>query len=421
MTRKRVLLVVGGIVAVILAGTAAFLGWAVLRSPPQGGLEAATDVTLETVDTAPPVKVAQPPPKTEPQPEQPCWDAFGGGPRRELSRGDIYLGVPGRSTWARGLGDLIEFPPVYCDGRLYVNLERGKTLALDATTGKTLWSRRAIGLTPSSPAIAGDLLFVTSKGGSITALRRQDGSLVWQLRPGAPVESSPVVVDDVVYVAVSDGRLFALGARTGKPRWVYNLHGKINSSPSVVGANVCITTYAGAVGCFRRNTGEKVWLRYFKRDFVRYDSFYASASSDGRRLYTASRGGRVLALDAATGDTIWEVHTGGWTYGTPAVSGGRIFVADLDRTIRAFRAADGALLWSRPTGGRVLAPALVVGNLVFYSTLEGRTVALWAPTGVERWHHRSGAYAPGIATRGHYYLSLNGVLAAFEGSLQRRR
>lgn len=416
MTRKRVAVIVGGVLAILLAGAAVVVAWLALREPSQGHLEAVTDVTVETVDTAPPETVKEPPPEQEPAHEEPCWETFGGSPRREMSRPEIQLGVPGKSSWARGLKDLMEFPPVYCEGRLYVNLVQGKTVALDAATGTVLWARRAVGLTPSSPAIDGDRLIVTSKAGAITALRRRDGSLLWQVRPGASVESSPVVADDIVFVGTGDGRLMALDAITGKPKWAYHVGGTINSSPSLVGPNVCVTTYNGAVGCFRRSNGEKVWLRYFKRDFVRYASFYASASSDGKQIYTVSREGLVLALDAATGDTVWDVHTGGWAYGTPAIAEGRVFVADLDRTIRAFRASDGSLLWSRPAGGRVLAPALVVGNLVFYSTLEGRTVALWAPTGEERWRIRSGKYAPGIATNGHYYLSLNGLLVAFKGT-----
>src|SRR5207344_596365 len=113
------------------------------------------------------------------------------------------------------------------------------------------------------------------------------------------------------------GRLFALDVRTGKPRWVYDLGGRISSSPSVVGDKVCITTYSGAVACVRRATGERVWVKYFKRDPLRYDSFYASASSDGRYLFTVSRSGHVLALDATTGDEVWRASTGALTYGTP--------------------------------------------------------------------------------------------------------
>ena len=113
-----------------------------------------------------------------------------------------------------------------------------------------------------------------------------------------------------MYVGADDGRLFALDVSTGKPRWVYDLGGRISASPSAVGTNVCITTYSGAVGCFRRSTGERAWVRYFKRDALRYESFYASASSDGRRIYTVARSGKVLALDASSGDDVWQVTHG---------------------------------------------------------------------------------------------------------------
>ena len=35
-----------------------------------------------------------------------------------------------------GVGGYIEYPPSYCDGRLYVNTFRGRTAAFDASTGK---------------------------------------------------------------------------------------------------------------------------------------------------------------------------------------------------------------------------------------------------------------------------------------------
>ena len=151
------------------------------------------------------------------------------------------------------MGDLMEYPPTYCRGRLFVDLERGRTVAVDAATGKVIWSRAAPGPTASSPAIAGQNVVVSSHGGTVTALRQSDGELVWQLRTNVPVESSPVAVGGTVYVGASDGRLFALAAATGRTRWIYDFRGRISSSPSVVGGLVCITTYTGAVGCLHRD------------------------------------------------------------------------------------------------------------------------------------------------------------------------
>ena len=42
--------------------------------------------------------------------------------------------------------------------------------------------------------------------------------------------------------------------------------------------------------------GKKLWSTYVRRDAFRYESFYASPSTDGARLYTISRSGKVVAL-----------------------------------------------------------------------------------------------------------------------------
>ena len=145
---------------------------------------------------------------------------------------------------------------------------------------------------PSTPAISGDNLIVSAKDGTVTALTRKSGKVVWQLRTNAIVESSPAVVDGVAYFGATDGRLFAVDADTGRVRWAYDTGGRINSSPSLAQGRVCITTYAGSIFCVRQRDGRKLWSTYVKRDAFRYESFYASASTDGERLYTIARSGR---------------------------------------------------------------------------------------------------------------------------------
>lgn len=406
-------LILGAVAVVIAAAGAGVALFLVFRDPPEGGLVAPTAVTVVTTDTTPVKRPTKPHQLVD---EQPCWPAFGGGPLRNLARPEIHLGVPGHSVWARGMGDLMEYPPTYCHGRLFVNLERGSTVAVDAATGKVLWSRLAPGPTASSPAIAGENVVVSSHGGTVTALRQRDGALVWQLRTNVPVESSPVVVDGTVYVGASDGRLFALDAATGATRWIYDFRGRISSSPSVVGDLVCGTTYTGAIACLHRADGSRAWIHFFKRDTFRYESFYSSPSSDGQHVFAVARSGRLTALAIATGDTLWTYRTGALTYGTPSVANGRLFVADLSGNVAAVQTSNGARLWRTHVPGRVLGPTLVVGNLVLFSTLEGSTYAARVTDGRLVWHFRAGKYAPGIATEKHYYLSLNGLLAAFAGT-----
>lgn len=370
------------------------------------------DVTVVGAETDVPRPEAPP----EPTGDQRCWRTFGGDPRRSLARPDAALGLPAlKFLWTRGLGSYIEFPPVYCDGDLYVNSFRGTTYALDAQTGEIQWRRRVGGTLPSSPAIDGPRVLVASQSGTVTALDRRSGRRLWQVRTAGKVESSPVVVDGTAFFGSHDGRLFAVSSDTGRVLWAYQTGGRINASASVFGGRVCITTYAGSFVCLNRRTGEEEWTTYLKRDPFRYDSFYASPSSDGVRLYSVSRSGKVAALDATNGRVVWTASVGGIGYTTPAVADGRVFAGGFDGRLRAFGASSGDEIWNRWVGGRILGSPVVIGPYVFFSTLEKRTYALRVSDGSIAWRLPLGRYSPGIATERTYFFSLNGRLIATPG------
>ena len=75
----------------------------------------------------------------------------------------------------------------------------------------------------------------------------------------------------------------------GAVRWAYDTGGRINASPSIWGNRICIATYAGSLFCLDRRDGDKLWSKYFNRGFFRNQSFYASPSTDGRRIFLVSR------------------------------------------------------------------------------------------------------------------------------------
>jgi putative inorganic carbon (HCO3(-)) transporter len=420
--RKVFLIPFGAGMLIIVAGLGTSLALH-FRSPGVGkSITSFTGLTVSTPTVTEHSRPAHKPPakKKAKTASELCWNNFGGDQERSLSRPTVNLGRPTKLVWTKGLHDLMEYPPSYCNGRLYVNLEEGRTLAINAENGHVIWSRKAPGFTASTPAIAGPRLFVSSHGGTVTAFRRSDGALLWRLKTNAPVESSPVAVRGVVYVGAADGKLYALRARTGKPVWIYDTGGRISSSPSVVGGHVCITTYSGLIACLRRGNGHLVWAVTVRRDFVSYDSFYASPSSDGRRIFTVSRSGKVLALAVSSGRILWTYNLGETAYGTPSIADGRVFVADLAGDLHAFKTTNGALLWQLHVPGEILGPSIVVGKLVFFSTQQGDTYAARTDDGRIVWQIGMGKFSPGIATDKHYYFSFNGRLAVFDGRYSKR-
>jgi outer membrane protein assembly factor BamB len=408
---KWILLAVAALVVLLVGATAAL--WLANRERTQGAID--TNLSGVTVSVATKPKPS-PKPKPEKTSDRRCWNLFGANPARSLARPGTELGIPVKKPlWSRVLAGYIEFPPAYCDGMLYVNTFEGDTYAIRADTGKVRWRRKIGGTKPSSPAIDGPRLIISSQDGTVTALDRKTGRTLWRVATAGKVESSPVVVGGLVYFGSHDGRLFAVQSTNGRIRWAYDTGGRINASPSVFGIKVCMTNYSGAIGCFNRRTGRRVWITYVKRDAFRYESFYASPSTDGSRLYTLARTGKVVAVDASNGRIVWTAHVGGLGYPTPAVADGRVFVGGFDGYLRAFRATTGAQLWRTYVGGKMLGAPVVVGDLVFFSTIQKHTYAVRARDGKQVWSLPMGKYTPGIATEKTYYFSLNGRLLAFRG------
>ena len=220
---------------------------------------------------------------------------------------------------------------------------------------------------------------------------------MWQVQTAGKVESSPVVVDGIAYFGSHDGRFFAVSSDTGRIRWAYQTGGRINASPSVFGGRVCVTTYAGSFVCLDRGHGRGGWTTYLKRDAFRYESFYASPSSDGERLYSLARSGALYALDASSGRVVWRAGVGGLGHDPRGRRRARVR-GRIRRRLRAFRATSGDELWSTWVGGRILGAPVVIGPYVFFSTLEKRTFALRVEDGSVAWRLPLGKYAPGIAT-----------------------
>ena len=87
-----------------------------------------------------------------------------------------------------------------------------------------------------------------------------------------------------------------------------------------------------------------------KRDAFRYESFYASASTDGRRLYTIGRSGTIVALDARNRRrSSGSRRSTSWGYSTPAVGDDRVFIGGFDGALHAYRKTDGKELWKAPS------------------------------------------------------------------------
>jgi outer membrane protein assembly factor BamB len=141
-------------------------------------------------------------------------------------------------------------------------------------------------------------------------------------------------------------------------------------------------------------------------------------------LYADSTGGKLAALDASTGKTIWSKssRTHGWFgwgdakrkdafyAGGPAVAGNLLAVGTLDGHVYGVNAKDGSPRWEAELKSEVLASPLIVGDLVVVRTSDGRIYGLDSGSGSRRWVYDQGN-VPLLSLRGNGpMLTANGVL-----------
>ncbi len=110
-----------------------------------------------------------------------------------------------------------------------------------------------------------------------------------------------------------------------------------------------------------------------------------SPSTDGARIFAASHGGDVMALDLASGRRIWSSQTNLPLSAGPAHGGGVLALGTTDGDLIAIDSETGSELWRRAVGGEVLAPPAIGGEVVALRTVDGRLRGYSSLDGREIW------------------------------------
>jgi outer membrane protein assembly factor BamB len=195
-----------------------------------------------------------------------------------------------RVLWSRRLPDVADSTPVYRDGRLYLTLRNGSTVALDARTGEQIWLAPPTGpkITNSSPAIdpSGKWVYAYGLDGSVHKYDAEAGQEVvgggWPARvttlTDVEKESSSLNLANgklyvttsgylgdyghyaghLVVVNLASGAIEARDPTTGRLLWT-SPNGTVGSihweSPIVVDGKLIISDESGNVTTFGAGNG----------------------------------------------------------------------------------------------------------------------------------------------------------------------
>lgn len=285
---------------------------------------------------------------------------FGGASASVFVRtGSIYCldAHTGRLIWRTPTTQEVFSSPCVAEGRVYVgeglHQNTGSRMrCLDALTGRVLWEFEVESHAEGSPTVSEQRVYFGAGDDGLYCLDALTGEMIWHL-PGYHIDASPVVAGRVLYVGTGYTRptFLALDAHTGKVIWKKDLETSAWGDPALSGdlvffgiSNVSLGTEQGEplgkVLCLDARTGEERW------SFRAGHGIGASLVADGEDLFCASWDHKVYGLDPATGRKRWETDVGDIVFSSPAVDAQHLYVATHSGRLLCLGRATGQIQWT---------------------------------------------------------------------------
>jgi outer membrane protein assembly factor BamB len=298
--------------------------------------------------------------------------------------------------------------PAAFDDSVIVGTSNGTVVRLNASDGSVRWETRILanpvfsGIT-SSPKVAFDRVFIgtfneSGGPGEVVSLWASNGTVDWRHPTGSVHYSSPAYANGTVYVGIMGTYnttsqvsfdppygVLALDSETGAERWFFATGGSVAASPAIAADNLIVPAKDGTVYAIRRSSGTEAWRAAVDAGVsspaVRGDTVFVGGGSFGA-------GGRVTALDVATGAVRWSFTPNGPVQSSLSYADGEVLFATntAQGTVYALNASSGAARWTFVTSpaAYALSSPVVADGLVFAASDNGHVVALigvTVPTG----------------------------------------
>ncbi len=85
----------------------------------------------------------------------------------------------------------------------------------------------------------------------------------------------------------------------------------------------------------------------------------------------ANTAGEIVAINASTGNRLWNYRTAGKIYSSPAISKNKVVCASTDQNIYCLDLKSGKLLWLFPTIKPIVASPVIENNRIYIGSSEG--------------------------------------------------
>lgn len=276
------------------------------------------------------------------------------------------------------------FVPAISGNSIYAAGKNGEVIAFDAANGRQRW-RIDAGQKLSGGVGAGDDMVVVGTAKGTLLAYDANGKSLWTSELAGEIVSPATVDSRIVVARAADGRLFGLDAADGKRKWVYQratppLTLRAPAGQAVSRGGLFAGFPGGKLVALDLATGGIGWEASVAQprgstELDRVADVSSTPLVDGERVCAVAYQGKLACFDLQNGNVVWSQDISSST-GLIA-DDNNIYVSDDRGTVQAFDKKSGASVWknTKLAGRRLGAPA-IAGNKILVGDVEGYVHAL---------------------------------------------
>ena len=271
-----------------------------------------------------------------------------------------------------------------------------ETVELDVVESTSLGGGDQTGLSPASD---GEVIAAASAGGDVY-LFDMNLEEQWSVEIEQTIVGGVAVNQDAVYVVTSDANLVALSRANGELLFEVALPSNSTVPPVTTDSQIFIKTQIGQLLALNAATGETIWFEEARETGVGIRGG-APMTLESDVLYVLWESGRIVAYQAESGRILWErqvaVSRGRSplerivdSKGAPSVRNNLVATATRNAQVSLLDARNGQLMWSLDADA--YPGALLAFNAVTIVETDGTISAYSAQSGESLWTNEALKY-----------------------------
>ena len=241
-------------------------------------------------------------------------------------------------------------------------------------SGEVVWQFNAESESSNGPNLFKDALLVTTEAGLLISLNAKTGKERWRFQIDGPLRCSASVGKGHALLAGCDSRLTVVDLNTGKEVGAVDIGGQTGSTAAVVGNQVFFGAETGEFLAVSTHnlTAPTIGWRY--HDPRRGQGIRTAAAATKTAVVYANQGKVIYAINPTNGEPLWTQPTKSRIESSPVIvtspqGGNRVVAATTRGRLLLLDLADGETIWDFDAGGSFVAsPAVVDGRIVIGNT-----------------------------------------------------